>query len=46
MGPLCQALHELGLHQRVVDDSRNELRSTRQLGSLLASAGLVISGYR
>ncbi len=39
-------IDELGLHHGVLDDSRDELCSTRKLAGLFTSAGLVIPGYR
>jgi len=39
-------IDELGLYHGVLDDSRYELPATCELGSLLASAGLVIPRYR
>jgi len=39
-------IDELGIYQCVLDDSRDELRSTCELASLFTSAGLVISRYR
>jgi len=40
------SIDELGLYQCLLDDSRDELRSTCELGSLPTSAGLAVPRYR
>jgi len=39
-------IEELGIYQCVLDDSRDELRSTCKLAGLFTSARLVVPRYR